>query len=811
MRKKRKHSFLITIVILIAVGIGGWLIYQNGRTQEFVVAELAEPTLPTISFVIHDYKVNELLAYTREMDISAAREWLTPVDAQGKVHIQINDYGNDIQGASYQVNTLDGKDVLLEGELESELGELQDINLNVSTTDILESVLNIKLTIDGEDVHYYTRIVGYDQLMLEENLNFVDSVHNATLDKKEVDYLSSVLDNIVESNVNDLQNVSLNSSIKEIQWCDLNPTTVGEVKWRITESSSVYTGIELNYIVNVNIGNGPQYYMVQEYYRTGYNKASEMIQLDGYMRNTTEIYQSQESDIDQKKIKIGLNGQALGVTESPDQNIVTFTQAKELFSYNSNENKMRKIFGNHTWSNDHSDSRLFINQYDVCVIDVDNSGNISFIVYGYVNRGENEGLVGTSIYYYDALLNTTVERAFICTDKSYSVYRDEFIDSTYYRTSNQEIYIIVNQIIYAINLETMKQRQISQELESEGYTFSNDKGYLAFNSGEEDILSKITVLSVDTGEEYTVQARDDEFIYPLGFVGADLVVGYAREKDTLDNYRGEPITPAYEVEVRSIEGDVIKTYKQDKCFVESASIEEQVVYLNQVTELNGEYVNVGVEYIANNEAQKESSVGVVKSSDNLFGTVKSIMLNSEPEGEWTYEEAIHTANKYKIIIAYETSGKKREYQVYAYGKMYKKCDSIEEAIALADTHYGYVLNANQGYIWRRGARALNYSNFVLEDEIKAKLASGLGVMEVVQHYGANSIENYTGLTLENLCYLIYQDQVIGVEFTDGNKGILTGYTVDTIYYLDESGTKRSGDIARLSSQVDTIMGNSNLY
>ena len=46
-------------------------------------------------------------------------------------------------------------------------------------------------------------------------------------------------------------------------------------------------------------------------------------------------------------------------------------------------------------------------------MNIDEAGNIAFLVYGYMNRGTHEGQVGASAYYYDNTVNTIEELAFI--------------------------------------------------------------------------------------------------------------------------------------------------------------------------------------------------------------------------------------------------------------------------------------------------------------------------------------------------------------------------------------------------------------
>lgn len=808
---KRIALVMTVIVFLGGSAFVGSKLYKNIQKVELEPAQSQKPTLPTISFIMNDYEVNELLAYRREMDISAAREYLTPLDAQGNIHLNINDYGNEIQSISYAVYTLDGNTMLCGETLVADDNKIS-LNLNTATTDVIESVLNIKMTVNDEEINYYTRIIGYDQLMMGENLSFVEDFHDATLDVNHWDYLDEIVDSVVENSEINLGNVSLDSSISDIQWGGLEVEVLGDVKWRISESSSIYTGVELSYVVGVKTDENIDYFFVEEYFRTSYNQTLEGVQLNDYRRIAEQIYKPEEEDVEYKKIKLAVNSQDLHIIESEDENVIVFTQGKELFSFNSTENRLTKIYGNNSWlESQELDSREMISQYDVRALDVDEEGNTSFIVYGYVNSGENEGLVGTSIYYYYAEECITIEKAFICGDKSYAQSKEELAENTYYSTENQEIYIYINQVIYAINLETMDKRQISQRLHYGEYVFSEGSQYIAFNNGEGDILSSLTVLSIVNGEEYDINAKEGENIYPLGFVGTDLVIGYASKDDLKSNYRGEEITPSYEVEVRNESNEVVKTYSKENYFIEDVTIEDRVLYLNQLIVEGGVYSMADSEYIANNVVVKESSIVQVTGSGERLGVVKYVALKNASTKEWEYKQAVEMKDENKIIIAYETNNDEQIYQVYAYGKLYKNCKDLAEAINLADGHYGYVLNSNQGYVWRRGARSLNYTAISQEDQVKTRLKDGMTALELVKSYAGDSIQNYTGLSLESLCYLINQDQILAVEFNTGSWGVVTGYTIDTLYYLDENGTKRSGEISRLNGLIQTIIGDSNLY
>ena len=56
---------------------------------------------------------------------------------------------------------------------------------------------------------------------------------------------------------------------------------------------------------------------------------------------------------------------------------------------------------------------------------MDGDGNVTFAVYGYMNRGAHEGEVGAAIYYYQAEQNNIDEKAFIPSNKSAAVASEE--------------------------------------------------------------------------------------------------------------------------------------------------------------------------------------------------------------------------------------------------------------------------------------------------------------------------------------------------------------------------------------------------
>ena len=98
-------------------------------------------------------------------------------------------------------------------------------------------------------------------------------------------------------------------------------------------------------------------------------------------------------------------------------------QQGDLFSYNQTNNELTKVFSFR--SPEGIDIRENWNQHDIKIVSVDEAGSIDFIVYGYMNRGNHEGEVGTCVYHYDGLAHTIEEEAFIPSKSSYEVLKAE--------------------------------------------------------------------------------------------------------------------------------------------------------------------------------------------------------------------------------------------------------------------------------------------------------------------------------------------------------------------------------------------------
>ena len=115
---------VLAVIFVVAVAVFSFL---TNKGNDSMTADMSSATLPQVSFSYNGYNLNVLPGYVQEMDIVSMRDTITPV-TDGKLTVNISDYGNEIKSLDYQVYTLDGKKQLKEAVIKNP-GESADLEL----------------------------------------------------------------------------------------------------------------------------------------------------------------------------------------------------------------------------------------------------------------------------------------------------------------------------------------------------------------------------------------------------------------------------------------------------------------------------------------------------------------------------------------------------------------------------------------------------------------------------------------------------------------------------------------------------------
>lgn len=642
--KKRMRKAGILLVVFVAAIFVSSLFMNNGVDDQII--DLGDPTLPRISFQKEGRTVNALAGYVNEMDVTAMRDTITPLEANGTLQIQIEEFGNKITGVEYKVYSLNGEETYLEGKQKDISDETILLDLKKGLPDeVSEAVLEVILSMEEEQAHFYTRITRPDELSLKECLDFAQDFHAKTLEKNSQEELKNYLETSAEGDNTTYQTVTIHSDADHVTWGNLSPQVVEEPEWSIKESNSVYTSLLAQYQVTCAGDTGEiETYDVREFFRIRYVQG-EIYLLD-YNRKMEQIFDANQKVLDQNGILLGIASSDISYETNSSGNIVSFVRNGNLWTYNVKQNELAQVF---SFSNiEGNDARSRCDQHNIRIISVEKNGSTAFAVYGYMNRGAHEGEVGVDIYYYDIEKNVVQEKAFIPSTKSFAIAEEELGKMVYYNQDQNLLYILAGGKFYKIDLTKDEQTVLAKNLEEGQYTVSADGHLIAYQtSGTINTAQEIKVLNLKTDEENAVAAKSGEAIRPLGFIGSDFVYGYLRQEDVGHTAAGGELFPMYELEIRNSENEVMKTYSADQIYISDVFIEENMMTLNRVVKSGETYTVTSQDYISSNEEKKTKSITLEAFSTDL----------KEKQMRLTYEKGISDTVP-KILRPKQVVGKK---------------------------------------------------------------------------------------------------------------------------------------------------------
>lgn len=669
--KKRMRKAGILLVVFVAAIFVSSLFMNNGVDDQII--DLGDPTLPRISFQKEGRTVNALAGYVNEMDVTAMRDTITPLEANGTLQIQIEEFGNKITGVEYKVYSLNGEETYLEGKQKDISDETILLDLKKGLPDeVSEAVLEVILSMEEEQAHFYTRITRPDELSLKECLDFAQDFHAKTLEKNSQEELKNYLETSAEGDNTTYQTVTIHSDADHVTWGNLSPQVVEEPEWSIKESNSVYTSLLAQYQVTCAGDTGEiETYDVREFFRIRYVQG-EIYLLD-YNRKMEQIFDANQKVLDQNGILLGIASSDISYETNSSGNIVSFVRNGNLWTYNVKQNELAQVF---SFSNiEGNDARSRCDQHNIRIISVEKNGSTAFAVYGYMNRGAHEGEVGVDIYYYDIEKNVVQEKAFIPSTKSFAIAEEELGKMVYYNQDQNLLYILAGGKFYKIDLTKDEQTVLAKNLEEGQYTVSADGHLIAYQtSGTINTAQEIKVLNLKTDEENAVAAKSGEAIRPLGFIGSDFVYGYLRQEDVGHTAAGGELFPMYELEIRNSENEVMKTYSADQIYISDVFIEENMMTLNRVVKSGETYTVTSQDYISSNEEKKTKSITLEAFSTDL----------KEKQMRLTYEKGIsdtvpkilrpkQVVGKKPITITLNDKSKSEKYYVYGMGELVAIC------------------------------------------------------------------------------------------------------------------------------------------
>ena len=443
---------IITIIIAFAAGIAATsYLYNKGNLD--MTAHMSEATLPILYYEYDGEYVNPTYGYTSRADASCMRSSIFPLDEERMLSIALEKYNAKILSVSYEVRSLDMERLIQNGTVQNMEESGPYLNGAVKIKDLLEDdeeyllIFHVELE-NYKDVQYYSRIKNGSYELMEACTGFARDFHYATLDPNNDYPITQFLETDTSRKENSLAYVDIHSRYKKIIWDgmpveeSLRPT----VSYLEVEKDVI--SLQMDYQVSYTNENGEsEKYQVKDYFRV--RKTNIRNYLLDYERTAERIFNSDNEVFTENGINLGIQWRSIPYMANEEGNVVNFIVSDELWCYDVAQNKLSKVF---SFKNG-NDKRGLHDEFEIQMVNLEDSGSMDFIVKGYMNRGRHEGETGVAVMRYNSLANTTEEMLFIESSECSDVLA-QTVGELIYISYDDKMYLSFSGDIFSIDLNT---------------------------------------------------------------------------------------------------------------------------------------------------------------------------------------------------------------------------------------------------------------------------------------------------------------------------------------------------------------------
>ena len=810
MKKKLIRAGILLVIFICGVaGFSSLMNYQSTDNK----TDMETASSPSMAMMIEDTEVNRMYAYADDMDVRFVRDGLTPVGTDRSLKVSITPNGREIDSLVYEVCTSDGEQVIENNKIRS-FTEEEDGRLTVEFTLSQPILMNqeyaLTFTLSTEDGtwNYYTRLLQRAGLSTAQYVEFVNSFYTKTFAQDDTGDLTTYLEPDTSVVSNSFRSLDIHSDVDMITWGDLAPQISRPGIPTIEDISENSGSISLTYYISAENESGEvEKYQVDEFYRMSYNQTR--VYLLDFQRHVKQVLTTEQNLVSNGKINLGITDTDVQYMSDSTGTILAFVQQGDLWSYNIETNKMTRVFSfRDTGSND---ERNDINQHDIKIVRVSENGDIDFILYGYMNRGQHEGQVGTSVYHYSAEQNAMEEEFFLRSLQS-SEFLQKDVEKLSYVSEDGNLYLLLEGNLYRFQMEEKTYEVLQEQIEDDCFFVSENSRYAAWMDGMDPYnTTSITFIDFNTGEQKTIQADQGTRIRLFGFINNDLIYGVANESDIVTNASGGTDFAMTEVRIQNFDGELVKSYHQDGYYVLDVTIQENLLELSRATKVGDSFAGTSGDQIMNNVRSKQDEVfSVITSTTVRQGNVTSIQFAADSSGQPPLVVDTKIIENPDRTLNMELSSESEDkYYVYGGGELSGIYDSASQAVAKAEEESGIVLNTAQQYIWEAGNTG-DRASISAQDLPEAVAQASLDAAALNEALkGQGKVIDMTGCTLEQILYEVSAQRPVIAKGENGQAVVIIGYDdYNTILY---NPSTQETYYFGMQDSTDTFQANGNVF
>lgn len=796
--KNFKYKVIISLIVFIAVSVVTIMFTRENDSEYRRKENMSGATLPLVYMISEEgNEFNPLYGYVNAFDETMLHECVTPLPEDRKLTIGIGTYGQKITGISYEIRSLDGKEFLentvvtdfsvveREDDAAVDTDDIDVIAINGDMGDIVTAtleiknllkkdtqyMLKIKVSTGNKTANYYTRIVLGDKLNLDAKINYVLHFSEVTYDPSRINEIIPKLEpNSTGDNTN-LGHVNIHSKLSQVGWGELTPSIYGKVWPVIVEIKGATADIRLDYQITTPATRGIDIYEVKEFFRIKRADANTTYVLS-YDRYVDQIFDGVDDLNDSGRIYMGISSDLYEENLISDSTgkVTCFTAQGELWSYNSKTNAFTQIF---TFIDDDSryDSIRESNRnHGIKVMKINSSGDVFFVVYGYMNRGSHEGEMGVSVFKYDCAANRVEELLYVPRNEVFETIEKD-INTLVYLSEDGRFYMYQGGSIYSVHYETKEYMVVTNNIIRDNSYFAADQKVFIYQEGVDATYSDtINVLELENGQIKCIEADKGDVLRVLGLIDGNFIYGIAREWEICNDENDIEIFPMYKLIILNEKLEVAKTYAINNVRIVGIEADDTKITIKRMRLENLELVETGDDQLLSKSVNNDEGLRTTLVATEVRQKEKYIMLTvsvpSSQETKTVYPKSVEYDGG-SIMYMSEVDSSNDYFRVYGMGEYKLLTMNLGEAISLADEWAGIVVDRQGNTIWNR--YKTSFAKVSLGEEY-----------ELVKKY------EIIGATLEESLYYIDIGKVLRVK-TEAGYMLVYAYDSSNVTMLNEEG------------------------
>lgn len=821
-------KYIYRIIILLAVFIGA-LYYFSGDIKEVVfetnhTTEMARASFPLVTIREEGNEINLLHGYSTNLAANKLRETVIPLNTEKTFEVVIDQKDYDIKKLNYEVRDFSDNSLIENGSVSvfEDTGDKKTAKIKLTADLPKEKEYTVKFTLisgDSSKMYYYQRIKIYNNSYLKEKLDFIMSFHESIMDKSKAQQIVKYLEPSGTADNSSLAHVNINSSFDLVSWGNLKPIILTEVVPSVIEIYSDTASVELQYYVEAEVAGEKEKYKVTEFFRVRYSK--DRMFLLNYDRRMEALFDIRLASVSKNELKLGITADTeIPTVTSAGEKKLAFVRDRELWFYDLENNRITRVF---SFNQDNTDYlRELYDQHDIRILNMDEEGNLDFLVYGYMNRGQYEGRVAIILYRFIRAENRIEERLYIPVEEPYQTLKEN-LGSLTYVNAHGVFYIQVYNNIYSYNLITGELSLIAANVTTDQLVVLDELNYAAWQDNSDPRKSKnIIIMNLETGDTEAIKSEEGYSIRLMDMIDSNLIYGFVKETDISSMMDGNVLAPLSRIEIASVDKKILKSYAKPDFYISGLEVKDNIIELRRVQKImeNGRtaYTLAPSDYIMN-QVKAEAETSQVTSrvteqalTEYYLALPKGFVMGAIPEVQGTVNTVIDEDPTIRLPI---TAEQQIYYYPYISGEIEAAYDNAADAIAQARDHVGVVLNNNQQIVWERGVKTTTYTidtlqkmnwsatqDKTVETCIQLMLAyqkvdtagSQLSVeqssaYDILKQYSNHTPIRLTGITLDDALYYVSKGRPVMAMTDISNAVLIYGYDAFNIMVIDPKNSK----------------------